>query len=99
MLTEIRQNGIQKTLWLFRHRLALNFGYYPMWPHAVWRFHENGGRHPGECFDATLTLCRLNFGLTLWGIGRWSRLLYLIPGGRGKEGLWFGTGPDDPIAS
>jgi hypothetical protein len=85
--------GFTRTIWLFNCRLSLSLGYFPMWPRPVWNFHENGGRHPGECFDATLNLCRLSFGLTIWRIGAFHWPLKLLPGGRSRSGLSIGIFP------
>lgn len=67
--------GMTKTLWLFNDRLSFSAQYCPMWEKPMYKVYENGGREPNECLDVNLHFWKLAFSMTLWNIGKWSRLL------------------------
>jgi hypothetical protein len=70
--------------WFGNDRVAVNVSCYPHHWGMHWR--DNGGRKPNECWDTTLCIGPWSFSFTLFGIGRWAWLLWLIP----KNKRWIG---------
>lgn len=85
---QIERYSHSVTVSLFRGRLSLNAGYYPMWDKWQLSFHENGGRRAGDCLDITVEVGHVCLGVTIWGLGRLSRLVSWIPTRNGR-GYWI----------
>jgi hypothetical protein len=84
------------TLWLFNDRLALSLSYYGTWDRSIYQAHENGGRLAYECWDGTLTIWRVSFNVTIWGLGWLARITGRIPDGRNGRGYWWRPGVLNP---
>ena len=67
------------TIWMFRNRVSVGMQYCGVWPRPMWYVSENGGRQYHECFDCSIVLGRVWLNLTVWGIGRLSKVLRFLP--------------------